>query len=74
MYRENFFKGNGCGCNNSDSSNLIPDRFKCNNPNCKICGGNGGGKPDSAMAGGKDVSKIPEALAAAEEIVKAKLK
>ncbi len=40
----------------------------------QIAGGNGGGKPDSAMAGGKDISKIPEALAAAEEIVKAKLK
>ena len=28
-------------------------------------GGNGGGKPDSAMAGGKDTSKLDEALAAA---------
>jgi alanyl-tRNA synthetase len=28
----------------------------------KICGGNGGGKPDSAMAGGKDISKAEEAL------------
>ncbi len=40
----------------------------------QIAGGNGGGKPDSAMAGGKDISKISEALAKAEEIVKAKLK
>ena len=40
----------------------------------QIAGGNGGGKPDSAMAGGKDISKIPEALNAAEEIVKNKLK
>ena len=40
----------------------------------QIAGGNGGGKPDSAMAGGKDISKIPDALNAAEEIVKAKLK
>ena len=30
----------------------------------KIAGGNGGGKPDSAMAGGKDPTKIAEALAA----------
>ena len=37
-------------------------------------GGNGGGKPDSAMAGGKDITKIADALNAAEEIVKAKLK
>ncbi len=28
-----------------------------------ICGGKGGGKPDSAMAGGSDVSKLDEALA-----------
>ncbi|MCQ2455324.1 MAG: alanine--tRNA ligase [Clostridia bacterium] len=36
----------------------------------QICGGNGGGKPDFAMAGGKDVSKVDEALAKAEEILK----
>ena len=35
----------------------------------KIAGGNGGGKPDSAMAGGKDLSKVNEALAAVTEIV-----
>ncbi len=40
----------------------------------QIAGGNGGGKPDSAMAGGKDITKIPDALNAVEEIVKAKLK
>ncbi len=40
----------------------------------KIAGGAGGGKPDSAMAGGKDISKIPDALSASEEIVKALLK
>lgn len=31
-----------------------------------VAGGSGGGKPDSAMAGGKDLSKVDEALAAAE--------
>ena len=36
-----------------------------------ICGGKGGGRPDSAMGGGKDVDKIPEALAKAEEILSA---
>ena len=35
-----------------------------------IAGGSGGGKPDSAMAGGKDVSKVSEALDAAEGILK----
>ncbi|MEE1353767.1 MAG: alanine--tRNA ligase [Acutalibacteraceae bacterium] len=40
----------------------------------KLCGGNGGGRPDSAMAGGKDTSKIDEALAAVEGIVRGMLK
>ncbi len=35
----------------------------------KIAGGNGGGKPDMAMAGGKDPTKVDEALAAVEGIV-----
>jgi alanyl-tRNA synthetase len=39
-----------------------------------IAGGAGGGKPDTAMAGGKDIAKIADALNAAEEIVKSKLK
>ena len=34
-----------------------------------IAGGGGGGRPDSAMAGAKDLSKLDEALAAAEKIV-----
>ena len=34
-----------------------------------ITGGRGGGRPDSAMAGGVDASKINDALCAAEEIV-----
>ena len=40
----------------------------------KITGGNGGGKPDSAMAGGKDANKIDEALNQAVEILKLQLK
>ena len=32
------------------------------NKAAKICGGGGGGRPDMAQAGGKDASKIPEAL------------
>ncbi len=39
-----------------------------------IAGGSGGGKPDSAMAGAKDISKIGEALNSVEEIVKSMLK
>ena len=38
-----------------------------------VTGGNGGGKPDFAMAGAKDVSKVDEALEKAPEIVKALL-
>ena len=40
----------------------------------QIAGGNGGGKPDSAMAGGKDVSKVGEALAAVNSIVEGMIK
>jgi alanyl-tRNA synthetase len=37
-----------------------------------IAGGKGGGKPDSAMGGGNDVSKLNEALAAVKGLVEAK--
>ena len=40
----------------------------------KIANGGGGGRPDSAMAGAKDVTKIDEALSKAEEIVKSLIK
>lgn len=33
------------------------------------CGGSGGGRPDMAQAGGKDTSKLDEALKLAEELV-----
>jgi alanyl-tRNA synthetase len=39
----------------------------------KICGGSGGGKPDSAMGGGKDLSKLDDALAAVDDFVIDKL-
>jgi len=38
-----------------------------------ICGGKGGGKPDSAMGGGSDVTKLDDALAAVDNFVSAKL-
>lgn len=34
-----------------------------------VCGGGGGGRPDMAQAGGKDASKLQDALAKAEELV-----
>jgi len=39
-----------------------------------ITGGKGGGRPDGAMAGGADVSKVEEALAAAATILAEQLK
>ena len=35
----------------------------------QLTGGNGGGRPDSAMSGAKDVTKVDEALAAAQGIL-----
>ena len=39
-----------------------------------VTGGKGGGRPDSAMAGGKEFTKLDEALAAAEGVLKGMLK
>ncbi|MDX2253960.1 MAG: alanine--tRNA ligase [Pseudanabaenaceae cyanobacterium bins.39] len=39
----------------------------------QICGGGGGGRPNLAQAGGKDASKLPEALATAESQLKTSL-
>ena len=38
-----------------------------------ICGGKGGGKPDSAMGGGTDVLKLDDALATVDDFVSGKL-
>jgi len=38
-----------------------------------ICGGKGGGKPDSAMGGGTDILKLDNALAAVDDFVHSKL-
>ncbi len=38
-----------------------------------ICGGKGGGKPDSAMGGGSDLVKLDDALAAVDNVVSEKL-
>ncbi len=39
----------------------------------KIAGGSGGGRPDSAMAGGKDLTKVDEALLKVDDILSAQL-
>ncbi|MBR2421721.1 MAG: alanine--tRNA ligase [Oscillospiraceae bacterium] len=40
---------------------------------CSACGGSGGGKPDSAMGGGKDVTKLDDALAMVDNYVNSKI-
>ena len=40
---------------------------------CTTCGGSGGGKPDSAMGGGKDLLKLDDALAQVDNFVASKL-
>ena len=40
---------------------------------CSLCGGKGGGKPDSAMGGGTDLLKLDDALAFVDDYVAGKL-
>ena len=40
---------------------------------CSVAGGSGGGKPDSAMGGGRDVHKVDDALAVVDDFVAEKL-
>ena len=39
----------------------------------KIAGGNGGGRPDSAMAGGKDLTKVDDALLIVDDVLEKQL-
>ena len=39
-----------------------------------VTGGKGGGRPDNAMAGGRDIDQIPEALSTAEVVLGGMLK
>ena len=40
---------------------------------CAVCGGKGGGRPDSAMGGGSDLLKLDDALASVDDFVMGKL-
>ena len=40
----------------------------------KLAGGGGGGRPDSAMAGAKDLSKLDNAMNSAVDIIKSFIK
>ena len=54
------------------SDALVSDGLRAGDlikPIARIVGGGGGGRPQMAQAGGRDSSKIPEALAAARDII-----
>ncbi len=60
----NFIVSCGAGAvkNGAHAGNLVREISR-------IAGGKGGGRPDSATAGGSDISKIDEALAAAKDLL-----
>jgi alanyl-tRNA synthetase len=54
------------------SDALVKDGIRAGDlikPIARIVGGGGGGRPQMAQAGGKDSSKIPDALAAARDLI-----
>ena len=61
--------GNICTCCGKSAVSLGAHAGNLAREVAKLAGGSGGGKPDSAMAGAKDVSALPEALKKAEEIL-----
>lgn len=58
-----------CGCSPKAVA-LGADAGKIVREIAKVTGGSGGGRPDSAMAGGKDISKAKEALEMTYELLK----
>jgi alanyl-tRNA synthetase len=52
---------------NLHAGNLVRDA-------AKLMGGGGGGRPTMAQAGGKDMAKLPEALASVQDWVKSNLR
>ncbi len=59
-----------CGKNAVEKGVKAGDIIKTIAP---ICGGKGGGKPDSAMGGGSDLLKLDDAMAAVDNFVASKL-
>ncbi len=66
--------GNICVCCGKAAVSLGAHAGNLAREVAKLAGGSGGGKPDSAMAGAKDVSALPEAVKKAEEILSGMLK
>lgn len=60
-----------CGANAVKNGAHAGNLLKAISP---IVGGGGGGRPNSASSGGKDASKIPEALAEAEKVLLSNIK
>ena len=66
--------GNICVCCGKDAVAAGAHSGNLAREVAKLAGGSGGGKPDSAMAGAKDVSALGEAVKKAEEILAGMLK
>ena len=61
--------GNICTCCGKQAVTLGAHAGNLAREIAKKAGGNGGGKPDSAMAGAKDISALPSAVESAKEIL-----
>ncbi len=66
--------GNICVCCGKQAVSLGAHAGNLAREVAKLAGGSGGGKPDSAMAGAKDVSALPEAVKKAGELLSGMLK
>ncbi|MBQ8504229.1 MAG: alanine--tRNA ligase [Clostridia bacterium] len=66
--------GNICTCCGKQAVSLGAHAGNLAREVAKLAGGSGGGKPDSAMAGAKDVAALPGAIGKAAEILSAMLK
>ena len=66
--------GNICVCCGKRAVELGAHAGNIARETAKLAGGSGGGKPDSAMAGAKDVAALPAALKKAVSIVEGMLK
>ena len=56
--------------NRPEIGQYIPNIIYINRETASQSGGGGGGRPDSAMAGAKNVGAVPAAMSKVEEIVK----